>query len=312
MILIPGTKVTVSMKGLAVANYNKKTENWDFALLRGISNHDLKIIVRKYSLTSPGVSETVHIIPSNIKKIEIKNKSTPTQNTMPSYSLDPTFDHNQLRDNHFDSRWISDLCELHGTPAQPKMPIKLKKPSDPKVSLTFLSVSAATLYTKILHENPYFIYDTTDPINRTLLKPLLSTSWAGLDIKWADAGDSTQLLIDGNLINPPLANDADPNFMYHEIEINNNCSVLSSPGDPTDFHHYYEHLVDMNGQKFDEFTHPILENLNMLASFENGLVHRSMFGGKTNDCGIKMISDIDPAGRTVVTPNGLSLEDVLT
>jgi hypothetical protein len=294
MILIPGTKVTISMKGLGVANFNDTTGNWDFAFLRGIKDHNLKIIVREYRIDSPSmIIRNVYDDPkNNWGRIEIKTNIGVNQSPIPDYSINPNFIYDESKgDNCYDSRWITDLSELHGTQLQSKKSITLKKP-DSGVSLTFLSVSAATLYSKVLHDEPYWICDTTEETKPVQKYQRVSTSWAGLDIKWSGTNNSTTLIFDGNeemeLTGNLVNGSPDPNLLHYEIEINNNCNQNTAT---SDFHYYYKHLVAMPNS-YDE----VFESNTSLLSAEKA------HGGKTNDCGIKQISKLE---------SGKSLEEIL-
>jgi hypothetical protein len=280
MILIPGTKVTVSMKGLAVANYDKANQNWDFAFLRGIADHDLRITVREYRLGSPSMK--ILYDETDFSK-SWKNISFLTtnvlQNPKPEYSENQTFSYLESVDNYYDTRWISDLSELHQTQTGAKEPVKLKKPIFPK-SLTFLSISAATLYSKVLHDKPYYVYDTSD-----LTKPKYtrtSSSWAGLDIKW-EGNSSTNIVIEKNKVVELKESNSDSNLLHYEIEVNNNCNKDSST---SDFRHYYENLMAMP-ITYDEFFEPI----------KTPFSAEKVYDGKTNDCGIKHISVLDGGKR---------------
>ncbi len=305
-MLFPETKVNVHIKGLGVGNFNKAKKEWDFALLRGIENHDLKVIVREYRTDAQSMKVNVYDIPNNSKKIEIKTIIDDVQSLLSVYSPGSAFSGNDLQDNNYDSRWITDLTDLHGKD------VKLKKPSDPKVSLTFLSISAATLYTRNLHDAPYYIYDTTNPDNRELVRPQsltqqpsLAAAWIGLDIKWSGTTNSTELIIDDvqKQVMSGILPDGNPdeNLLRYEIEINNNCSIKDTT--VSDFHYYYDHLVDSSmGQRFDEYFSPIQNTVNLRRLSLDFVNFIEVDGGKTDDCGTKLVSGL--AG-------GLSLEEML-
>ena len=266
--------ITIRIKGLAIAHYNKETKNWEFIFLRGIPEHDLKISVREYRGTSNIPTEQVYLIPIDNKKIEIKTTDAVSQD---SHHITSNFAQRATADDNHDARWIVDLSEdLH------KEPVKLikKNGSDGNpTNLTFLSISDATFYTDSLSKKTYqMIKNGKEP-----LEPRLTGGWIGLDIEWSN---NTTSITEINFENmPTVALKPDDEISIYEIEINNDCNNPQKGA--SDFHYYYDHLIDMPDE-FSEFV-PSNESRGMVA----------MVDGDENDpppskedCHIPLVSDL--------------------
>lgn len=307
MTLIPGTKVTVNMKGLGVTNYNSTTETWDFAFIRGVPDHDLTVKIREFRLDSPSEREYVFKT-DNVKDIEFRTTIGERRRAFdfPAYQPDLNFTGDTEKANYHDARWITDLTELHGEPVK----LKLKQPPIEEkytVSLTFMTFSAAVLYSSKLHdlEKPYFIYDVTNP-GAPKEPPFsrVAADFIGLDIIWSD-DKKTELFIDGEKV---MELKDDPNLLFYEVQINNNCENINNT--TSDFIYYYKHLVDMDKQFNEYFKRlPIVKDnigtgIRTLSFEEMRITDNTdpQDPEKTYDCGCKRISEL---------VGGVSLKDML-
>lgn len=230
----PNAKVTIKMKGLGTAHFNKNTNLWEFLLLRGIPKHELKIIVRKYEkgndcpikLRECDISQNIRNL-----KITTKNPSTSASYYLPAGTGVFTY----TSENEYDARWIVDLSELHAKAQREDLqndivPIKIKK-KYAKRELTLLTVSDAIFHCYKLSPEPYQFEQAWD-----IFKTCSVGLWIGLDIGWNPDG-FTEIDLGFTKINLELSDELD----HYEIEVNNDCNCDT---DDVDFDLYYRELVD--------------------------------------------------------------------
>lgn len=236
--ILPDANVTIKMKGLGLAHHNIGKGVWEFIFMRGIPEHDLKVIVREYRRTAPKpVTILNYQIPDDDKKIKIETVNAVSPNKPSHGSGVHNFNwRHQIDDNH-DARWMIDLSkELH------KSPVKLRNKKN--IGLTLLTISESVLYADNLIGTiaPYRITKNDEPF-----KDRAVGQWLGMDIQWSEDTPQTNIVFE-NYPSKSLKPDGD--VYIYEIEINNDCCE-GQPATETDFKLYYEYLVDMP-DTFDE------------------------------------------------------------
>lgn len=264
--------VTFKMKGLGIAHHNNDNGNWEFLFLREIPEHDLKIIVREYKNGLAYPVETFYPIPVDDKIIKISNvDSEPALSSF--HTPASNFNWQVSGDDNLDSRWITDLSEeLH------KKPVKLKNKLGAK--LTCLTVPDAVFYTDTLAKRPYNIN-----FNGNFHFSRIMGEWLGLDLEWKAKLGQTEIGFESSLLpNRIIARDADVSI--YEIEVNNDCCV-GQKNIPSDFHYYYDYLVDMPGEVFDEEI-PLSPPISNPISQPTPLLR-----GKEDDCHLVQCSKLD-------------------
>lgn len=227
-------KISIRMKGLGIAHFNHQTGLWEFLFLRGIDKHNLKLLITKNYAN--GQSSDAQIdIDEGVRHLEIitKNASSASGSDI---SAGSTFDFRYGQDSGSDSRWVVDLSELHGNLAQPA-DVKIAK-INPNRNLTLLTVSDAIFHCAELspHEYEFVEAQTGVPIARRNVG-----LWLGLDIDWRDETSTTEIRIDGSIVETLSPANG---LTSVEIGVDNDCQS-TNPKEcfDIDFYYYYDELV---------------------------------------------------------------------
>jgi hypothetical protein len=309
--LNPNANVVINMKGLGLAHHNENAGRWEFLFIRKIEYHDLKIIVREYRKSSINPVEYPYQIPINNKPIEI----TTTDAVSPSSSHhkpNPSrpFMSRKGIDDELDAQWMIDLSayDFHGKPVK----LAKKKYRDgtsvgTPVVLTLLTVSDSIFYTASGSKRPYTIKFNGNPCF-----PRFVGEWMGFDIEWQTDTSHTDIKFSSDVLTDrPLIHDSD--IIKYEIEINNDCCE-GQVGRPSDFHYYYDLLVNMPEEVFDEDVSLPISRSNLFTKLSSNefadskifdrksmprlelysaALFEFLFGGKEDDCHLVQCSDLD-------------------
>lgn len=300
--LNPNANVRIYMKGLGVAHHNTTNGRWEFLFIRKIAQHDLRIVVREFrnGETIP-FRETPYSIPNDTTNLEIV-----TTDSVPipagGFHHKPSGNNFRARrgfDRNEESRWMIDLsAELHGEP----VPLRRKNYTTgpfvgTPVALTLLTVSDAVFYTASLSKRPYSI-----KFNRYFCFSRVVGEWMGFDIEWKPNMGKTDIKFNtAHLADRTLPRDE--NIARYEIEVNNDCCE-GQVGRPSDFHYYYDLLVNFPPQPpkvFDEdvslptshsnaFTETFNAESFNIEAFKEFL--SILLGGKEDDCHLVACSDL--------------------
>lgn len=239
------TDVMITLKGLGVGHYNPTTSNWEVIFLRGISNHYLKIAVKKhFKDNTPSQIIKSEYIDLGVQRIEIKTddaKSVPAE-----HKPDTHFTWNPDGNAYNDSRWMADLSSVEFHNGRVKLTKKVTP--FPPISLTLLTVSNAVFYTNS-QTDKYKRYPIIK--NGVETKRRIMGHYGGLDIEWDETRRPvTKITYTGSPFDDIKPDASNPNISFYEIEINNDC-FRHCPVGQTDFHYYYDYLVDM-GDVFNQ------------------------------------------------------------
>ncbi|HXG85549.1 MAG TPA: hypothetical protein VNI84_16115 [Pyrinomonadaceae bacterium] len=212
--LVAEANVTVSIKGLAISNYNENNRNWETVFLRHVEHHNLKITVNKCRSGNLESSQSYNVDPND--KIYISSSDTFEQ---PSRYTEQN-DKNLSRVMDFSA---ADMYDGR---------IKFYRNSGAK--LTFLSISGSIFYTKKLSKNTYDIVKAQKIKQKKKIGLVI-----GADIG-CRIGGQTEISVEGkpNLIAPLVAEE---NVVY-EIVFDNDCYEPAQHPDG-DFSKYYD-LID--------------------------------------------------------------------
>jgi len=214
--VVAGANVTITIKGLAICNYNNNKGNWEAVFLRHVENHNLKIIVKKCRSGTVESSNTYDINPQ--EKVYVVSDTSGDQSS--EYKAEAG------NDGVID---FSAPDMYNG-----KVNFYMKK----KFPLSFLSISGGVYYTRKVSKKLYRILKGGVP---------KETKRIGLGIG-ADitcvAGGKTEITVANrpNLIPPLLAESG----VVYDITFDNDCYEPVVEGE-CDFDRYYD-LIDMPEQ----------------------------------------------------------------
>jgi hypothetical protein len=260
----PNANVIIRMKGLGIGYYNHSSNPpvWEFIFLRGVPDHHLKIKVIEYFKDGRKTS-TEYFPNQNIDEIDITSNA---KNNGHRHQPEGNRFRRDENHSHYDSRWIVDLSsELH----QKAVKLTQKRGQYP-LSYTYMKINGATLYThgRTNPLRPYRIVKKgvgSTPDHDIASSPRVMGHYVGLDIQWGGFGSKkTEISYAGSSI-PDLKNSAA--IDYYVIEIDNDCP--SCPPYP-DFHYYYDYLVNMGDEVYDEIA-PGSESISLRESLFTSL-----------------------------------------
>lgn len=241
------TDVMITLKGLGVGHYNPTNSKWEIIFLRGISNHFLRITVKKHYKSSSGpVTIKSEFIDLGVQNIEINTAGA--KSVAGDHRPDCNFSWNPDGNTASDSRWMADLSsiEFHNK----NVKLTKKTTTFPPIGLTLLTVSNAVFYTNS-QTDKYKLYPIYKKPN-TLIKKRIMGHYGGLDIEWDETKNPvTEIAYDGSPFDDIKPDASDPDVLFYEIEIDNDCFRLCPVGQ-TDFHFYYDYLVDMGDEVFEQ------------------------------------------------------------
>jgi len=298
--LFNDANVVITMKGLGILHNNGK--RWESIMPRDIDDHNLKIFVKKIDSNGNQIgSENKYTVSADTEKIMITTNneySSGAQLPNPFFKQASPFSYDIVNDNEQDGRWIIDLSEeLH------EKPVKLRNKTGCR--LTLLTISDATLYTYELHrkDRPYeminALFGNPLPLStRRIKNPRVMAAFVGLDIRWNNPVNP-ETVIDFGSTQISLPRDAA--VARYEVFIDNNCPEDKCPFQG-DFRVYYDHLVDMGDEIFDEsipnLPNMLPLNVNDVRDFKRVSVAQffqlvKAYGGKTNDCGKALCTELD-------------------
>jgi hypothetical protein len=240
--------IVISLKGLALSNYEGKIEKWETFFLRNVKGHNLSITVKKIKNGIVSESNT-YPIADNLSEISIT--SDIAESLKPRYFSKDDMDFRKLVD--FSS------AELYGTKPTFKNP--------PIIPTTKLSISNGIFYTKTISDKSYAILKDGNTVKISRFGVI-----TGCDIVCEKGNTYIQIKGCENLI-PPLERMDD---VIYEVIFDNDCR--NPPADGTSDFDLYCKLFDTNEcftmAKTDNYSQNMSKEVEEASSKSSGPPHK--------------------------------------